>query len=79
VCANLAASQKRIVIRFSSMSLKHRLRQLERLKSGPEKILAYFENQESLEEAKAKRGWQNIPDSGLKIIHVINAPKIRYA
>jgi hypothetical protein len=59
------------------MSIKQRLYALEKLHAPAQKLLAYFENQETLEQAKAKRGWQDIPDNELKIIRIINAPKIR--
>lgn len=52
------------------MHLKHRLTKLETAtqKTKSTKVLYYVVNEQTLAEAKAARGWQNVPDNQLKII-----------
>ncbi len=52
------------------MTLKTRLAKLEIISKvkEPLKVLFYFPEEQTLEAAKAAKGWQHVPDNQLRII-----------
>ncbi len=52
------------------MNLKNRIIKLESrsINQTPLRMLFYVVGEQTLEEAKAQRGWQHIPDNQLRII-----------